>query len=281
MTEYGAAQCYDSVEPPFRNPEIDAVILCLPHHLHSSIAIQAAQHGKDCLVEKPLCTSVAEADAMIRAADENGTYLMVAHVLRFQSINRKAKEVIRAGAIGKPLHVIERRLSHVESPPTPWWSSTKQAGGLALALNGSHSVDTILWMLGERPASIHAVARSYNPQWEGEDDFDLSVVTENETLISIHHSFNSRYRCHDCVVIGSDGTLVTERSTLSLNGEKISVPTQDMFYNQLQHFVQSILNQREPHPSAKDVRDVVVVLEGARDSMAAHSTVVVKERFAS
>ena len=279
MREYGAARCYDSVERALADDDIVAVVVCLPHHLHAQVAIQAAEHGKHCLVEKPLCTSVADADAMIGAAEKNGTFLMVAHVLRFLATNRKARELIQAGAIGKPLHIIERRLSYIATPPTPWWSKASEAGGLALALNGSHSVDTILWMTGERPVRVHAVARSSNPRWEGEDDFDLSVVTEGGTLVSIHHSFNSRFSCHDCVIIGSEGTLVLSRSALSLNNEPLPVPANEMFVDQLRHFAESVLAGRQPRPSGGDGRAVVAVLEGARLSIEHGATINVKERF--
>lgn len=59
--------CKDHAEM-LKDFRIDAVSICLPHYLHSEVAVEAAEAGKDILCEKPIANSLAEADAMIRAA---------------------------------------------------------------------------------------------------------------------------------------------------------------------------------------------------------------------
>src|SRR5690606_5105478 len=66
-----------------RDPSVEAVIICLPHHLHAPFAIACAAAGKHILVEKPIATTLADADAMIAAAASARVTLMVAEVVHY------------------------------------------------------------------------------------------------------------------------------------------------------------------------------------------------------
>lgn len=77
--------------------DVDAVDICLPHHLHAEVAIAAAQAGKHVLVEKPIANTLDEANAMIEAAKKSGVVLMVAHNERYMPVYRKAKELVEQG----------------------------------------------------------------------------------------------------------------------------------------------------------------------------------------
>jgi D-arabinose 1-dehydrogenase-like Zn-dependent alcohol dehydrogenase len=65
------ARVTDNIEQLLGADDVDAVLICTPHHLHAPLAIQAAKAGKHVVVEKPMATSVADCDAMIEAAREN------------------------------------------------------------------------------------------------------------------------------------------------------------------------------------------------------------------
>ncbi len=85
------------------DPEVDAVLIATPHHLHEGIAIGAAQAGKHILLEKPMAPSVAACDAIRAAADANGIKLMIGHVMHFALPCLKAKEIIDSGILGAPI----------------------------------------------------------------------------------------------------------------------------------------------------------------------------------
>lgn len=82
---------------------VDAVYIALPNSMHADYAIRAAKAGKHVMVEKPLATSVAESEAMIAAARDNGVFLMTAYRLHNEPGTVALLEKIRAGAIGAPL----------------------------------------------------------------------------------------------------------------------------------------------------------------------------------
>jgi predicted dehydrogenase len=94
---------YEGYEALLTNPEIDAVYIALPNHMHADYAIRAARAGKHILVEKPLALSEDEALAMIAAARRANVFLMTAYRLHNEPGTVAVLEHIRAGAIGQPL----------------------------------------------------------------------------------------------------------------------------------------------------------------------------------
>jgi predicted dehydrogenase len=94
---------YDGYDALLKNPEIDAVYIALPNHMHADYAIRAARAGKHILVEKPLALSEDEALAMIAAARSANVFLMTAYRLHNEPGTVAVLEHIRANAIGRPL----------------------------------------------------------------------------------------------------------------------------------------------------------------------------------
>jgi UDP-N-acetylglucosamine 3-dehydrogenase len=103
--------------------DLDAVSVCLPHQLHAPATIQAAEAGLHVLVEKPLATNLAEADAMIAATEAAGVNLMVAEVVRFSSIYKRASKIIRSGTLGDIflLRISREHQMHDYLRQRPWF----------------------------------------------------------------------------------------------------------------------------------------------------------------
>src|SRR5436190_3866698 len=81
--------------------EVDAVDICLPHHLHAPAILDAAAAGKHILCEKPMCMSLAEADRIGDAVTKSGVTYMSAHNQLFMPVVQEAKRMIDAGELGK------------------------------------------------------------------------------------------------------------------------------------------------------------------------------------
>lgn len=158
--KWGAARWYDSVAAALADPEVQVVDLCLPHHLHAPITIQAAAAGKHVFVEKPIANTLAEADAMIAACREAGVLLMVDQTKRYQNRHRKIKELLDAGYIGAPILV---KAAYVQDITYAWtymepkrretyWKHDGVISGI-----GIHSLDLLRWLVGE-VSEVQAVA---------------------------------------------------------------------------------------------------------------------------
>ena len=117
-----------------------------PHDRHVEDAGLAAGYGKHVLVEKPIARSVAEAEGMVRSADEAGVKLMVAENYRFLPLVDRCKQLISQGAIG------ELRLVQVQSEAygelTGWRTRSEVNGGGTFIDGGIHSVDILVNVRG-------------------------------------------------------------------------------------------------------------------------------------
>src|SRR6266404_7829323 len=81
VMDFSGMQKYPSLEAALGDPEIDAVDICLPTNQHGQAAIAALRAGKHVLIEKPMATDEAEAQALLNEARRSGRTLMVGHVL--------------------------------------------------------------------------------------------------------------------------------------------------------------------------------------------------------
>lgn len=73
----GARKFYTDYHGLLKDKEVDAVDICLPHHLHAEVAVEAAEHGKHISVQKPMAMTPSECETMIKAARKAGIILMV------------------------------------------------------------------------------------------------------------------------------------------------------------------------------------------------------------
>ena len=91
---------YENFDEIAHNPAIDAVYVALPNSMHAEYTIRAAKAGKHVLCEKPMSTSVADAEAMIAACKAARVKLMIAYRCHYEPTNLKAIRLIREGALG-------------------------------------------------------------------------------------------------------------------------------------------------------------------------------------
>jgi predicted dehydrogenase len=110
-----ARQAYPAAEAAHRLDEVlgrvDAVVVATPPTAHAAVALQALQSGRHALVEKPLATTVDDAQAMVDAAAANGVHLMAGHTFEYNAAVWKLKELIAAGELGRILYIDAARLS--------------------------------------------------------------------------------------------------------------------------------------------------------------------------
>jgi predicted dehydrogenase len=130
------------------DPNVQAVDICLPTHLHAEVAIAALKAGKDVLCEKPLALNTAECSAVEQVVHETGRRLMVGHCLRYWPQYLAAEEEIRSGKHGDWLYARFHRSSG--APTWSWenWLLTgSRSGGVVLDMH-VHDADTALWWFG-------------------------------------------------------------------------------------------------------------------------------------
>ena len=106
---YPAARFTHSLEEALNH--VDAVVVATPPADHCAVTALALEAGKHALVEKPLTTSVEDAELLVESAARNGAVLMAGHTFEYNPAVRKLKEIIQSGALGRILYINSKRLS--------------------------------------------------------------------------------------------------------------------------------------------------------------------------
>jgi predicted dehydrogenase len=164
--------------------DVDIVDLCVPTDLHKDMTLRAAAAGKHVICEKPIALNVADAEAMIRACEDAGVRLFIAHVVRYVAQYRAAKDVIDAGSIGKPAVI---RLTRAGYQPRKtidnWFVEEDRSGGMMLDLM-IHDYDYVRWLVGDAKRVFAKSVRGTRPDAPG----DYALVTlrfDNGTIAHI------------------------------------------------------------------------------------------------
>lgn len=169
------AKAVTDFEAVFSDPSVDAVDLCLPHHLHARMTVAAAEAGKHILCEKPLALTVEECDSMISAAKAAGVVLAHGEPMRCAGLVIRAAQVISEGAIGR-LVGLQAAIAYWQRAElnTGWRGRQSQSGGGHLMDGGIHIID-VLRHLGGTVSAVQAMTASFRPEL-GENSEDLAMV---------------------------------------------------------------------------------------------------------
>lgn len=186
---HGAAAYTTDFNEIMADPDVIAVSVATPDPAHRDAVVAAAKAGKHILVEKPLATTVEDAEAMIAAANEAGVKLMVDFHNRANPPMVAARDAVARGDIGKPSYVYTR-LSNTIAVPRDMlkWSSQSSA----LWFLGSHMIDVVGWILNDKPVRAYVVSRDGILKDLGVDAPDFHVATveyENGTVGVFEHTW--------------------------------------------------------------------------------------------
>ena len=201
----GIPRVHGSYEALLADPDVDAVYIPLPNHLHAAWTIAAAQAGKHVLCEKPLATTAADAERMIEACDRAGVRLMEAFMYRHHPSWVAACELVRSGRIGR-LVAVQSWFSYFNDDATNI-RNIREYGGGALYDVGSYSVNLSRMLFDAEPVRVEAsIVRD---SASGVDTL-TSALLEFETGIA---TFTCSTRAEDdqrVHIYGTDGRISIE-----------------------------------------------------------------------
>jgi len=271
---FGAKTFTSRFEEILHLPEIEAVIITLPNHLHHPVSLRAAKAKKHILVEKPMALNTKQAMEMVEEAKKNSVTLMVGQSRRFSDAVFELQR--RLPEIGDLFRIQISFLVNFPVPPTDWWKRSEEAGGLVILLQGSHSLDSILTWIKKMPHQVCTFSSRRNIQWEGEDEADILLSFDQGELASVHLSLSTSPDIHEAILVGTKGVMrLTEYSTgkpfgfgycLDLNGKRIlsgeQIPSN--YTLQLKEFMDAIRRGRTPIASGEEVLKTMLVLDTVR-----------------
>jgi predicted dehydrogenase len=170
---------YSDYRELLEQPDIDAVIVSVPNHLHAQIAIEALQARKHVLLEKPMATNAKDAAKVAETAKKMRRTLMVAQNFRFNRGTQAAKLMIERGDLGEVYHARCFWLRRNGIPRIgSWFTQKKFAGGGCTYDIACHMLDTALHLMGdfEVTSVTSQMYAKFGPRGLGEFDWGRSEV---------------------------------------------------------------------------------------------------------
>jgi len=190
-----------------KNPEIQAVLVCLPFHLHYEFALKVLQAGKHCVVEKPFVQTSEQAETLFNLAKEKGLVIQCYQNRRFDSDFLTTQGVIESGKLGDLLEV-EMHYDYYR-PEVPGASTEFTPLKSYLYGHGCHTLDQVISYFGE-PDSAHYDVRQLLGDGRMNDYFDVDVYY-GELKVSLKSSYYRLKERPSFVVYGNKGVFVKQK----------------------------------------------------------------------
>ena len=286
--------------------DIDAVVVITPSFLHSEVTVAALNKGLPVLCEKPMATTVEDANKMIDAARKSGKLLYIGFQKRLAPVTSKMKELVAAGEIGQVAMVTGCNYRGDWNPES-WkytdpktgvstnWRYLTYTEGSALLEDGIHELDALNWMIGSKIARVTAAGG--NNVFKNRETVDhVSTIVEYESgvkltfelsLFAPHAGPNSRRM----MLIGSEGVMTPENGRVALRSRtsnavkyvEVSDPTprditanavgsamDNETYQQYLAFEKSLRTGQAPPVSPEDGKTAIKLVLLAEKSLRAH-----------
>jgi predicted dehydrogenase len=291
---FPAAQAYTDYRELLARPDIDAIDICTPNHLHSEVAIAAFQAGKHVMCEKPDAIDPGKAEAMKAAAEQAGKLLMVMRNNRFSDASKMARRFITAGKMGE---IYAARCGWQRRRGIPgrggWFTTRAQSGGGPLIDLGVHMIDLAVWLMGNpRPVTVsgntyrkfaddRAASDSEHAQFGdrvADGTFDVEDLAmglirfENGALLQIEFSWASNVKAESRFVElrGTRAGLEWRDGALEIfsesDGQLVDLKPagrliEDGHARNLVNFIEVLLGQAEPCYQPQQGVDMIRILD--------------------
>ncbi|HUD12799.1 MAG TPA: Gfo/Idh/MocA family oxidoreductase [Terracidiphilus sp.] len=265
---------YENFDQIASNPAVDAVYVALPNSMHAEYTIRAAKAGKHVLCEKPMSTSVADAEQMIAACKAAKVKLMIAYRCHYEPTNLKAIRLIRDGALGQ-VQAIDSSFGF-NMGPNEWRTNKKLAGGGPVFDVGIYSLNACRYLTGEEPQHIAAYASTIDHDArfvEVEENVSWTMRFPSGIVASCATTYGANMPGY-FRVYGSKGWLEVDNAFVyeglhlraNYQGTQIDElnPARDpsQFQAEAEHFSHCIQNNLEPQsPGEEGLRDMRYIAE--------------------
>lgn len=269
---------YGSYDALLEDPEIDAVYIPLPNHLHAEYSIKAAKAGKHILCEKPLAMNHKEVNMMVSAAEDAGVLIMEAFMYRFHPQWIKSREIVLSGELGSIVTTI-CHFSYDNRDPSNIRNIRAYGGGALLDL-GVYAVSSSRFLMDSEPGRVFCeIVRDA----DSEVDIHTSGILDYGTtrsLFAVSTRTSADQRFH---VFGSSGKLSVEvplnmypdvpghlTVATSIGTREIYTEAADQYLLQFEAFAEAVASGGEsPIPgedSLLNMRTVDALFGSARQS---------------
>lgn len=297
--QYGVKTLYTSKEELLKNPEIDAVSICTWNAAHAECTIAALNAGKHVLCEKPMATSKSDAEKMVQASIDNDKLLMIGFVRRFGNDTKILQDFINSDFFGE-LYFAKAQYLRRHGNPGGWFGDKSRSGGGPLIDLGVHVIDLVHYLFGRpKVTSVYgatfnklesrkdlkddtdysSVSKSANDTFNVEDLATAMIRFDNGAVLSIDASFNLNLKddVGKIELFGTKGGAAIDPEIelfTEMNGyltdvnfkRETSLDMNGLFQNEINHYVDVLLNQTTCLAPAEDGLEIMKILDAIYES---------------
>ena len=262
IAELFGVEAYTDSRKMLKRKDIEAVTVCTWSTNLATEAMNVLNAGKHVLVEKPMANSVQEARKIVELAKKKQRYLMVGILMRFIPGVQRIKEAVEKGEIGTLVYATARRVSE--------WPERIGDVGVVKDL-AIHDIDITRHLFGGDPEEVYAKAGSLRAK-QYEDHAQIMLTFKGGKTAFIEANWLTPYKIRKLTVTGSKAIMtldyITQEITIETSGQTLAprYEVKEPLKLELQHFANSILNDKEPIITGVDGFKAVQVAEAALKS---------------
>ncbi|MBE3559586.1 MAG: Gfo/Idh/MocA family oxidoreductase [Ktedonobacteraceae bacterium] len=282
--QVGGAAVYTDFERMVAEADIDAVDICLPHHLHKAAIVAAAGAKKHILCEKPLCLTLEEAEAVKSAVEANNVTLMCAHNQLFMPAIQRARQLLDENVIGKvyQIRTTDSFFNSFNKETVGWRGHRSMIGGGELIDTGYHPSYLLLYLAGSAPVEVTGFLSNHRLHFlDGEDSAMVLVRFADGTIGNIMTSwaYEPPSNTEKFSLVGEKGSIYGSYSGdlfIKLRGqseETIKFHQVNTFVAEIADFVMRLREQQRPIHTEVEGTEVLKIILGAYQSEAEKRTI--------
>lgn len=212
VEKFNIPKYYEKEKEIVSDPEIDAVYIASPVHLHLKHIKLAAENGKHILCEKPISRNLKEGKEAVKICEKNKVFLQEGYMMKFHGAHKKIKELIKDGKLGKIVYIRAQLSCWYPPIAGAWRQDPKKGGGGALIDMATHLYDLLEFLIDKKIKYIAAITNNQIHSYKSEDSSTTLIEFEDKTHATIDCFFcipdeASKTRLE---IYGSKGAILTE-----------------------------------------------------------------------
>lgn len=243
-SKYNVVHTYTYFQDMLDNPDIEVINICTPNGLHAEMAIQAMEHGKHVMIEKPVATSVADADRIIETAEKFKVKATAVHQNRFNEAVQTVRKELEAGRFGKLSYGTAsiRWRREQEYYDQAAWRGTKEMEDGVLMNQCIHTIDLLVWMMGSIKSVIGKTATRFRDIEM--EDVGTAIIEFESGAISVIDGTSTIFP----VDLGASLNLFGETGTVCIGGNAVNRIETWRFSKAYEEEEQQILRVQKANP---------------------------------
>ena len=199
--------------------DFDAALISVPHSLHAPISIDLMKNKKHVLIEKPMATSLQECEEMIECANQNDVKLSVGLFRRYRTSYSWIREFLKSGGLGliKSFECFEGNVYRWPVTTNSFWKKEKAGGGVLID-TGAHTLDLLLWWLGD----LKVISYKDDSYSGVEADCIIELSTDSGATGTVQLS-RTRKLSNTAIIEGTNGNIEISLGSNNISADPVTL----------------------------------------------------------